>query len=74
MASRYSRIDGYSTLVRDLQSNAVLNTDPVAVKRHEKRIMDLQKEEAREKEINILKRDIFEIKTLIRELISSKSL
>lgn len=74
MQQKYAKIEGYSYLLRDLQTNAILNTDPVAVKKHEKRLQDLQKEEYREMELNNIKQDILEIKSMIRELVSSKSL
>ncbi len=74
MQQKYAKIEGYSYLLRDLQTNAILNTDPVAVKKHERRLQDLQKEEYREMELNNIKQDILELKSLIRELVSSKSL
>lgn len=63
---RFAKIADHSNLIRDLYSKAVLNTDNSVIKKHEKRIKDLQKEEARVKEINNIKADIAEIKNLLK--------
>jgi hypothetical protein len=66
--ARYAKIVDHKHLVRDLHSKAILNTDPTVLRKHEKRIIDLQKEEERKNEINIIKSDIAEIKNLLKSL------
>jgi len=66
-----AKIINNPTLVRDMSTQAILNTDQLAVRRHEKRIAELQKESAREKDICQLKNDISEIKALLRQLSNS---
>lgn len=70
--SKYARIVDHTNLVRDLYSKSILNTDISVVKKHEKRINDLQKEHAREVEINSLKKDVTEIKEMLQALLSSR--
>lgn len=61
-----------SDLVRDLDTKAILNIDILAVKRHEKRIADLQKEKARDEELLSMKQDLIEIKALLSKLSNCK--
>jgi hypothetical protein len=64
----FARIQDHPTLIRDLRSQAILSIDSVAVRRHEKRITELQKETARDAEIGYLKTQMTEIKTLLMQL------
>jgi hypothetical protein len=64
----FAKIVDHPNLVRDLRTQAVLNTDSVAVRRHEKRIADLQKEQARDQEISCLRQELCEIKSLLSQL------
>jgi len=66
-----AKIIDKQNLVRDMNTNAVLNTDQLAVRRHEKRVADLQKESIRELDINQMKSDINEIKEMLRQLSNS---
>jgi hypothetical protein len=66
-----AKIIDKQNLVRDMNTNAVLNTDQLAVRRHEKRVADLQKESSRELDINQMKSDINEIKEMLRQLSNS---
>ena len=68
--SQYAKIVDNQNLIRDMYSKAVLTTDLSLVRQHEKRMMDLQKEEARAAEINMLKNDIAEIKELLKSLLN----
>jgi len=63
-----SKVLNHPNLVRDINTQAILNTDHVVVKRHEKRIADLQNEKIREQDIADMKSDIQEIKALLRQL------
>jgi hypothetical protein len=71
--TKYAKIIEEKYLVRDMYSKAVLNTDTSAVRRHEKRLMDLQKEEVRDKEINSLRSELSEIKKLLYTMITNKT-
>ena len=63
-----------STFVRDMTSTAILQTDVTVVRKHEKRIKELQKEQVRDAAINSLRSDIDELKNLMKQLISNKSI
>lgn len=69
----YASIIDHKNLVRDMESQAILETDITVVRLHEKRIADLQKEKAREAEINTLKNDINEIKTMLAALLKKST-
>mgnify|MGYP001269791300 CR=1 FL=1 len=61
----YERVTGEEHLYRDLNSNAIVNTDIARYNEIKRR--------AREKnEINNLKKDVSEIKNLLKELIDKK--
>lgn len=68
---RTAKIIDNPTLVRDMSTNAILNTDQLSVRRHEKRVSDLQKQSAREDDIDQMKSDISEIKAILRALSNS---
>ena len=67
--ANFAKITDNPSLVRDMFSKAVLNTDKTVIKKHEQRIAVLQKEQAREVEINNMKNDITEIKQLLQTLL-----
>jgi hypothetical protein len=62
-----------STFVRDVNNNAVLQTDMTIVRRHEVRMKELQKEQIREQELNTLKQDVQEIKNLLKQLLQIRT-
>ncbi len=68
--TQFAKVIDHKYLIRDLYSKAILNTDISIVKKHEKRIMDLQKEESREKEINTLKSEVLDLRNLILNYIN----
>ncbi len=68
MPRDYAKIVDHPTLIRDMGSQAVLNTDLTVVRRHEKRASDLAKEEARTHEINNLKSELAELKEMLKAL------
>lgn len=77
MTREYAKIvdaDGtiQPNLVRDMFSKAILNTDTSVVRKHQKRLIDLQKEENRTREIDNLKSELDEIKGLLRDLIKQE--
>lgn len=70
--NRYAKIVDHNGLVRDMTSQAILNTDMTVVRKHEKRAMDLAKEEARTVEIDNLKNELAELRDLLRSLTGKK--
>jgi hypothetical protein len=69
----YAKIIDHKSLIRDMESQAILETDLVVVRQHEKRIKDLQKEQARDAEINNLKNDMNEIKMMLSALLNKST-
>lgn len=63
------RVRENERLVRDSNNLAILNTDREALKTHEQKMAQLRKQKAHEEEINNIKRDVNEIKALLRQLI-----
>jgi hypothetical protein len=67
------KVEGQENLVRDIRTNAIVNTNKseydIYMKR--KRVREQQSDEIRStiKEINILKQELFEIKSLLKEVI-----
>ena len=67
------KVDGYTHLIRDVNSNAIINTNQTEYQLYMKRIKvrEKQSDQLRSavKEINNLKKDIREIKELIKEIV-----
>ena len=67
------KVEGHTHLVRDVSSNAIVNTNVSEYQLYMKRIKvrEKQSDELRNavKEINNLKKDIREIKELIKEIV-----
>lgn len=70
MEVKFAKIIDHDYLIRDMSTQAILNTDLSIVRKHEKRILELQKEKAREAEINNIKGDLAEIKDLLSKLLT----
>ena len=68
MSRQYARITDQPMLVRDMSSQAILNTDLSVVRKHEKRVNRLQKEEERSLEIINLKNELAELRQMLRDL------
>jgi len=68
----YAKVKGHSHLVRDLKSQAIINTDSDAYARYMTRKAKQQKkdDEIRSvvREVNSLKTEMFEIKKLLMEI------
>jgi hypothetical protein len=60
-------VDGHPNLYRDAQTGAIINCDTLS---YNKYVASLQKRESDKKEIENIKKDIGEIKSLLRELIN----
>jgi hypothetical protein len=67
------KVEGHSSLVRDIRSNAIVNTNKSEYQIYMNRIKsrEQQGDQIRTtiKEINILKQELFEIKELLKEVI-----
>jgi len=66
-------VEGHDSLARDIRSNAIVNTSKNEYQIYMNRIRsrEQQSDEIRNtvKEINLLKQELFEIKTLLKEVI-----
>jgi hypothetical protein len=60
-------------LVRDSGNFAILNTDRSAIQSHEQKMAQLRRIKSQEQEINNLKGDIAEIKSLLQQLMTQRS-
>ena len=71
--SEYLKVEGYSNLVRDTKSNAIINTDRSAYQMAKKRAADAQRQrdEIRNasREINNIKCEMHEIKSMLKTLL-----
>lgn len=67
------KVDGHSSLSRDVRSNAIVNTNKNEYQLYMNRIKsrEQQGDQIRNtiKEINILKQELFEIKNLLKEVL-----
>lgn len=72
--NKYAPVEGYPNLVRDLVSNAILNTDIQSSNSYtykkNKRIEEKKNMESLSNDVENLKNDINEIKTLLRKLLN----
>ena len=70
------KVEGHSSLERDIRSNAIVNTNKSEYQIYMNRIKsrERQGDQIRDtiKEINILKQELFEIKQLLKEVIKNK--
>ena len=71
--SRFLKVEGHTSLVRDTNSNAIVNTNTSEYQIYMQRIRSRNKQgdEIRSavKEINTLKAELREIKNLLREIV-----
>ena len=67
------KVEGHSSLARDIRSNAIVNTNKSEYQLYMNRIKNRehQGDQIRNtiKEINILKQELFEIKNLLKEVL-----
>lgn len=72
---RYAKVEGHPHLLRDLSTNAIINTDTVSseqyIKARERKLQEKKKISNMEGEIEDIKSSINEIKTLLRNLYES---
>jgi len=74
MSKTFIKVEGHTSLVRDVRSNAIVNHNVSEYQTYMKRIRDREQQgdEIRSavKEINNLKAELREIKGLIKELVN----
>ena len=74
MSDRYLQVEGHSDLARDTQAGAVINRNRGAFEKAKQRSREVQKrnDELRDatREINNLKCEMHEIKSLLKELVN----
>ena len=63
------RVDGYSNLYRDENSGAIINCDSASYNQY---INSLEKQELRKNELDKMKKDIEEIKFLLRQFLEKQ--
>ena len=68
----YLKVKGKPNLVRDTHTKALLNTDTSHIRKHDKRMKDIQHQEQIDKDIDILKNDIGEIKSMLKQILVDK--
>jgi hypothetical protein len=65
MRNRYAKVEGHSNIVRDLKTNAIVNTDTVELQNY----LSLKERKNREKEqIKLIQTDIEYLKNSIEEI------
>lgn len=73
----FRKVEGHENLVRDMNSKAVINTDKSAYDKAKKRALaaQAQRDQIREttREINNLKCEMHEIKSLLKELVGNNN-
>lgn len=67
------RVEENELLLRDSETFAILNTDRSLLTNHERKMAQLKKMKAQEEEINKIKRDVSEIKDMLRILLERES-
>jgi len=60
-------------LVRESSNFAILNTDRSALSSHDQKMARLRRDQAHEEELNNIKRDVTEIKDLLRQLLKQSN-
>jgi hypothetical protein len=64
-----AKVKGHDNLIMDMKTGAILNTDRSAIFKHEKRMIEIEKDQRRDAEINNIKSELSEIKQLLQLLI-----
>ncbi len=74
MTKEYIKVEGHTSLVRDIKSNAIVNQNVTEFQTYMKRVRDREQQgdqiRSAVKEINNLKAELREIKGLIKELVN----
>ena len=74
MSKTFIKVEGHTSLVRDIRSNAIVNRNVSEYQTYMKRVRDREQQgdqiRSAVKEINTLKKELREIKGLIKELVN----
>ena len=74
MMKNYAKVEGYPNLLRDLDTNAIVNTDKISLDNYTLAKKNKEREEERidtiENNITELKSSIDEIKQLLRRMVN----
>tara|TARA_Y100000592_G_scaffold65241_1_gene101514 strand:- start:180 stop:410 length:231 start_codon:yes stop_codon:yes gene_type:complete len=74
MSKTFIKVEGHTSLVRDVRSNAIVNRNVSEYQTYMKRVRDREQQgdqiRSAVKEINNLKAELREIKGLIKELVN----
>lgn len=62
---KYAKVEGYPNLIRDLDTNAIINTDSISASTYDKS-RELRK--IKEQEIQDIKTDISDLKSSLNEI------
>lgn len=65
MIKKYAKVDGYPNLIRDLDTNAIINTDSTESVNYDRNRRLRQK---KDNEFNKVKSDIVELKSSVEEI------
>lgn len=65
MKQKYAKVEGHPNLIRDLTSNAIINTDTLAFNQYN---LNKQKRESDKQKINKIESDLIELKSSIDEI------
>jgi hypothetical protein len=65
MKKKYARVEGYPNLMRDLDTNAIINTDSIESSNYDRNRKIRQR---KSEEIDIIKSDLINIKSSIEEI------
>lgn len=65
ISSRYLKVEGYSNIVRDIKTNAIINTDINGLKNY---ISTKKRKEIENEKINSICNDIEDLKSSIKEI------
>lgn len=66
----YYKVKENPNLVRDSETNCILNTDRNAISKHEMIVKETEGKKRLERELNTIKEDILELKELLRLALS----
>lgn len=74
MTKQYAKVEGHSHLLRDLETNAIINTDTFTYDQYttlkNKRKSEKKKLESLEDDLQSVKSDLNEIKTLLKDFLN----
>jgi len=67
----HARIVDHPTLLRDMGSQHIIQTDMSLVRKHEARVLQLRKEQEQQAKIDSLQAEMTEIKQLLLQLLNT---